>query len=115
MLFDQRLLFTLDCLREQFGLAIVNNWMNGGVWEYRGWRPPEYKLCAPLSQHYFGRAVDMNFREHSASSVRNWLQVNYKTELESKRYIIRRIERDTSWLHIDVGNSVSADIEYFNP
>lgn len=115
MLFDERLLHTLDFLRDQFGPAIINTWKNGGVWQYRGWRPPEYTLCAPLSQHFFGRAADMNFNLCTASSVRTWLQLNYKTVLEPKGCVIKRIENNTSWLHVDVGNTNSNGIVYFNP
>lgn len=115
MLFDDRLLRALDFLRDQFGTIIINTWKVGGVWEYRGWRPPDYGMCAPLSQHFFGRAADMNFSAHSASSVRTWLQLNYKTVLAPKGCVIKRVENDTSWLHIDVGNNDSDDIKYFNP
>lgn len=117
LLFDDRLLFALDCLRGQFGLTTINTWINGGVWEYRGWRPPEYvNKKAPLSQHFFGRAADMNFRNHSAESVREWLKLHYRIELLGQRgCVIKRIENGTSWLHIDVGNTDSSDILFFDP
>jgi hypothetical protein len=119
LLFDNRLLYALDCLRDQFGQIVINTWNTGGVYQYRGWRPADVGFGASLSQHFFGRAADMNFVKNSdfptAESVRTWLKANYKTVLEPKGCVIKRVENITSWLHIDVGNTVSDEIVFFNP
>ena len=96
-IFDNRLLLTLDQLRETFGKMYINNWYWGGNRQYSGWRPFDYK-GAYLSQHKFGRAADIIFNKHDAESVRQWIIKN------SKFKYITGMELGVSWLHIDVRN-----------
>lgn len=100
-LFDDRVLWTLDQLRERFGPVYLNNWYWGGKHQYRGCRPFNCEIGAEWSQHKFGRAGDPVFAEAEAEEVRQEILANpYNLEFE----YITCIEMDVSWLHFDVRN-----------
>ena len=107
-LLDDRMLMTLDQLRERFGTTIINTWhsemlmMAYGRHEWRGLRTPQCEIGAKYSQHLFGRAADCVFRDWTAEQVRNTIL----EEQEEFKYI-NAIEMDTSWLHFDVRNSAT--------
>ena len=98
-LFDERALKTLDRLREKFGVAIVNNWSFGGDYQFRGFRPQDYFLCVPYSQHRYGRAFDVTFKHKTAHFVRQYI-LEHKEEFP----YITCLEMDVNWLHFDVRN-----------
>lgn len=99
---DPRLIITADSLREIFGPMIINDWMFGGSFRYRGFRsaldldaPP-----APFSQHRFGRAFDSHFKNATVQEVRKYILAN-----PAKFPHIRGLELDVNWLHCDTRNS----------
>ena len=100
-LFDDRLLQTLDQLREQFGSLTCNNWAAGGDRQYSGFRASSEPYYSPFSQHSFGRAVDLISKKHTASAMREYIfnhpnQFPYITFVEEGG--------DVSWLHVDCRN-----------
>lgn len=120
-LFDWRVLWTADQLRERFGLMYANDYEWGGQYKYRGFRPPtdlidwkhfnlyqKIKAISPYtftSQHCFGRALDVNFKDITAQEVIDDIKINYKQE----RYkYIRAVEEGVSWFHFDC-RSLSTD------
>lgn len=107
-LIDERLLRSLDQLREAFGICIVNNWPWGGPFEERGLRNPDCKTYRPWSQHTFGRAADCSFKTVDAQTVRD-------SVIKSKACFpyISFIEDSVSWFHFDVRNCQR--IQLWNP
>ena len=108
MFFDQKLLETLDFIREYFGEPIIiNNWNYGGDFTQRGLRENtcpivkdktnDYEIY--LSAHVLGKGVDLNINGYSAEEVRHKL-IDIKDDLP---YPIR-LEKDVSWVHLDVMN-----------
>jgi hypothetical protein len=113
ILFDERLLRTMDMLRNEFGTMQVNTWKNGGVFEYRGFRPSGCDIGARLSQHRFGRAVDMIPLDSDVEHIRE--EILNRPNSVSYQYI-GGLELDVSWLHIDVRGRLYADkIATFTP
>ena len=101
MMFDYELLLTVHHMRKRYGTVYLNNWYWGGDKQYRGWRPFHTTVGAYLSQHKFGRAVDMVFKFYSAERIRNDILASpYSTAFK----FITGIEMEVSWVHIDVGN-----------
>ena len=89
-------------IRKRYGKMIVNTWLWGGANQYRGWRPFNCKEGAELSQHKFGRAIDLNPVELLASDIR--------IDIKAKKYsydfrFITCIEDNVNWLHIDCRNT----------
>lgn len=124
MVFDLGLLQAADALREMFGPIYCNtwadrDWMPGGPpMHFRGYRPPSCTVGAALSQHCFGRALDLTLADVSAEEARQRLRAMSESgrlrHLDGIRHI-RRVEKGVGWLHIDAGNHVSAGIHFFNP
>lgn len=99
-LFDWRMPWTADRLRELYGPATINDYYWGGRNHYSGWRPWDCKTGAEWSQHKFGRAGDQKFKYVTAEEVREAI----KNEDRSEFQYITCIEEDTSWLHFDCRN-----------
>ncbi len=98
-LIDSRILFMADLLREQFGPATINNWYWGGNREWSGLRTSDSPYYSKYSQHTFGRAVDMLFKNAVAETVRQRI-----LEMPGMYIGINAIEMGVSWVHIDCRN-----------
>jgi hypothetical protein len=101
IIFDQKLLRAMDILRNQCGQMTVNDWYWGGNNQYRGYRPFDCTIGAKLSQHRFGRAVDLIPKDISADEVRKNL---YNFPFEMAGSLVTAFEEGISWVHIDVRN-----------
>ena len=100
-LLDDRLLITLDRLRERYGSITVNNWHWGKDREWSGLRTKESPFYSPYSQHTFGRAADCLFAKTSVEQVR---QDILSMSTDSTFEWIGSVELGVSWLHFDVRN-----------
>jgi hypothetical protein len=111
-LLDENLLRTIDSLREAFGPATINDWKWGGKFKWSGLRNPQArKYYSPTSQHTFGRAADMKFKNITPKKIRTIIRndPSYWKEMG-----VRCIENKTvTWLHIDVRNTIA--IKWVNP
>lgn len=108
-LFDSRLLYTLDCLREHFGVRMhINNWQWGGDRNYSGFRPADCKIGAKHSQHRYGRAADIIIPngEYDAEHMR--LKIFENNILFP---YITYMEDGVDWLHVDCRN---ADVKHIH-
>jgi len=101
--FDPRALWTADKLRERFGSMTVNTWEwpNIKKHQYRGYRPPSCTIGSKLSQHRYGRALDLIPRDIGSEIVR---QEILKDPFCKDFQHITCLETDISWLHFDVRN-----------
>jgi len=101
-IFDERMLYTLDKLGKRYGKLIMNDW----YWRkgdpmanrFRGWRDPDCKIGADLSQHKFGRAGDVIPSETTAEQIRQ--DILFSPFHQDFKFITC-IEADVSWLHFD--------------
>ena len=100
-LLDDRLLMTIDMLRDKYGQMTINNWKWNGDREWSGLRTPDSPWYSTYSQHSFGRAVDCIFKDVTAEQVRQDILSNPD---DSNFKYINSFEEGTSWLHIDVRN-----------
>ena len=99
VIFDERLLVLIDKVREQFGSMTICDWSWGGASNYRGFRPPDCTIGAALSQHRFGRAVDMIPKNISPDEMRTYIIDNQNS---SDWKVVGGLEMDITWFHIDV-------------
>jgi hypothetical protein len=100
-LFDERLLRTMDHLRERYGPLVANDWKWGGGNQYRGWRPTNSLIGATFSQHKYGRAGDLKPVNTTAAAIRGDI-LNAPNHPDFQ--FITGIEMNVSWLHISVQN-----------
>lgn len=110
-LFDDRLLRVIDTLREKLGPCTINDWSWGGKFKNSGLRDQHFygttkKYLASRSQHKYGRAVDMKFKQFSAQAVRKYI-IEHQTLLADIRFIEcgpLKQGQAMNWVHIDVRN-----------
>ncbi len=122
--FDDRLLMTLDLLREKYGSITINNWNAGGPRKESALRNMSTTTGAALSQHKFGRAADLIFSKITAEQVRQEMKKEgcfekgyFDTEVAktSPFRMIHAVEwlekgKPISWFHFDIRNdSVHVD------
>jgi len=101
ILFDPRMLITLIRLRERYAKPITcNTWANNGQFRYRGLRPLGVipKGGAKYSQHFFGRACDLDVAGMTAEEVRQDIKANLN---DPAFEFITCIEDKVSWIHFD--------------
>jgi hypothetical protein len=99
-LIDIRIVRVAQWLRDFTGDEIVvNNWNTGGQYHESGLRDPFTKTGAKFSQHKFGRALDLKFKNTKPEVVRQIIRDNWE---ELKALGLTTIEKDTpTWVHID--------------
>tara|TARA_R110000772_G_scaffold184459_4_gene295477 strand:+ start:3457 stop:3888 length:432 start_codon:yes stop_codon:yes gene_type:complete len=106
-LLDDRLLYAIDALRNEFGPATINNYKWGGDRTQSGLRTAGSAYFSPYSQHTFGRAADMLFKSTDVNDIRDWLKSDEGLDVEptnAEWLEIKGIEDGVSWLHIDTRN-----------
>lgn len=106
---DDRLLETIDFIREKIGKRIFVNVRYGDKkFQNRGYRANTYKTKLYCSQHLHGRAVDFDVEGMPAKDVRDWLKENADI-LPHPIWV----EDAVTWVHIDVRQSDKGKIYFF--
>jgi len=100
-LFDPRVLYTADKIRQFYGKMIANTWYWDGVHQYRGWRSGNCEIGAKYSQHKFGRALDLVPAEVTAEEIRQDIKLGKHGHIFQ---YITCIEDGVGWVHFDVRN-----------
>ena len=101
LLLDERILITADRLRQRYGKLVCNTWPFGGQHQFRGYRPQDCTVGAALSQHRFGRALDLVPVQATAAEIR--ADIRAHPEMEAFEHITC-VEDDVGWLHVDCRN-----------
>lgn len=107
-LLDPLLLESIDAIRQHLGPATINNWHTGGNRQWSGFRSSRSPYGGQYSQHRFGRAADMLFRDVPPNEARQFVMDN-----PGKFPLITGIELDVNWLHVDVRHTQG--IKTFKP
>jgi len=95
-------LVSLDNIRDYFGKpVIVNDWMFGGSFQYRGFRTPWCAIGASISQHRLGNAFDLDVKGMGADEVRQVI-ISMKDHPAFER--ITCMETGTAYIHFDCRN-----------
>lgn len=100
---DPRIIRIAQFIRDMYGLPVtINNWHNGGKYKESGFRLPTTKTGAKLSQHKFGRAIDIKFLDKPNSFYKEVREDIKKHEEEFIKLGVTAVEEGTkSWLHVD--------------
>ena len=113
ILFDERLLRIIDIIRSEYGPMTINDWSWGGKNQWRGYRTGTVSIGATLSQHRFGRAVDMIPKNITADEIREDI---IDDQMGQAYQHIGGLEMNISWLHIDTrGRDSKNKINLFYP
>ena len=104
----------LDELRDLLSRPlIINNWYDGGEYEWSGLRTIDCYTGAKWSGHRVGAAYDLKCPTMTPSKLREFIRYQYKGgHLQG----IRRMELDTpTWTHIDSLMTPYAYLYEFTP
>lgn len=110
---DDRILRLLDLIRDESASAItVNNYMYGGVWQWRGVRNADCDCYSQYSQHAYGRAVDFDIKSMSARKSREFIADLFDGGVFKDVTNSITLETNVNWVHLDVRNN-NPGINYF--
>jgi len=99
---DPRTVAIATAYREHFKCPIIiNNWHTGGSLTMRGYRPPDAKTGARLSQHRFGRAFDCHFIGVTAQDVFREIVANFAKFHAVGLTTLEDVAHTPTWLHSD--------------
>ena len=107
-LLNPKILHAADGIRDMFGPTIVNTWhsrdlvTHWGRFTESGYRTPETKTGAKLSQHRLGCALDLKFTETTPIAVYEHIMANPDDFPEIT--CMENAHSTKSWLHIDCRN-----------
>ena len=79
----------------------ANTWYWGGNNQYRGWRPWDCPVGAFLSQHKFGKAIDLVPTDVHAEEIRKDIK---KDQNQNEFKYLTCIEEGVGWFHGDCRN-----------
>ena len=99
---DKRIVDIAQFFRDRYGLPItINDWHTGGSRQRSGLRSFNSGVGAPMSQHKFGRAIDMKWLTTGLhmDDIREDIKNNQSTFLSCG---LTTIENGTdTWIHAD--------------
>ena len=100
---DVRIVTLAQFIRERIGKpCTVNNWHSGGSYQYSGFRPPTCSIGAKLSQHRFGRGIDLKVKGMTADELRQDIENNYSIYRKVGLTTIEDVAYAPTWCHIDI-------------
>ena len=108
---DPRLIQLVQALREEFGPITIN----GGTYNYSGYRPPECTIGAKASQHRFGRGADLKFKAHTVQEVYDAILKNEAHWMSKGLTTLENIKATPTWLHVDIRSTLLKSILIVNP
>lgn len=112
---DKNTVRLLQFFRVRYGSTTVNNWRQGGNFQYRGFRPPNCSVGGMFSQHKYGRGFDINCKQATPDEIREDILKNeYAFMLEG----LTRIEDGAfapTWMHFDTAWTGDDNIHIVKP
>ena len=104
---DRKIIEIAQKLRERLNVVLyINTWfITGGSFSLSGFRPPDSQVGATLSQHKFGRAIDIKTHDdkfNGASMLRKEIKDNYTSIYKALGVTtIEHQDYAPSWCHLD--------------
>lgn len=109
----------LDGIRDRFGPVAINTW-NGEakdwlpkVYRSSGLRPINSRVGSSTSQHKYGGAFDLKFRDYEVDEVWHFITNNPEEFPLIKR--VEHIDATPTWLHVDRKPHDHGGIYVFRP
>lgn len=113
-LIDDRLIETIDAVREILGVPLIcNNWHWGGSRDQCGYRSVKCCIGAQNSFHKYGMAADLISVKMSAKEMRDKLEQNKHLLPHPIRIEKWNYNGEISWLHVDVSTNTHGQKIYF--
>ena len=111
---DERVIHLAQFVRDRFRAPVtVNNWIEGGDFQYRGVRPYNCPIGAKYSQHKFGRAFDFTIYRTTIEEIHEDIKKNAKLYYDNHLRAVEKMDKADTWMHFDVRPSRSNEIFWF--
>jgi hypothetical protein len=114
---DKRMIEAAEYIRNGMGSPLViNNWATGGQYRESGLRRYETRTGASMSQHKFGRAIDIKVKGYTPKQVHDFILKNERYLIQSQ--IITTLENHAftpTWTHLDCRLTMLQKILIVNP
>ena len=99
---DPRIIILAEFVRVFFNKpVIINNWHKNGIFFYRGFRDPECAIGAKMSQHRFGRAIDINVVGMTPKDIYKAILANQEAFMKAGLTTLEDIADTPTWNHLD--------------
>lgn len=121
-LLDPQALYTLDCLRDEFGPLTVNDYEWGGKYKYSGMRPMGaghasaggVAIGAKWSAHKFGIGFDVKPKLVTVQEMYAEILKRAAAKFPYLR-VLENIKATPTWIHFDCRNHTKSGIWIVNP
>ena len=105
----------IQTLRDHLGKPItINNWHISGPLQYRGFRPPECTEGAAMSQHRFGRGVELSVNGVMTDELASVI-TEYRKEKWPQVTCIENIRYTATWCHCDTRRTGMEELLIVDP
>lgn len=113
---DKRVISLAQFIRSRHKKPVtINNWATGGSYKLSGFRPPETTIGGKLSQHRFGRAIDVKVKGLTPQELYKDITDNQSLYMKVGLTCVENVDYTPSWTHLDVRETNSSDILIVNP
>lgn len=103
---DLRIVQLAQFIRDRFNKPVtINNWTSEGQYKLSGFRPPQSTIGAKLSQHRFGRAIDvkiLSLPNKGADEIRKDMIDSFDLYRKFGLTTIEDKEYAPTWCHCDI-------------
>lgn len=113
---DPRIIKLANFTRKFFNKSVtINNWLWGGTLDERGFRDPASSTGGKLSQHRFGRAIDINVASMTPKAVYEAILANKEVFMEAGLTCMEDINDTPTWCHLDIRWTGEKNIKIVKP
>jgi len=100
---DKRIVNIAQFIRSRHKMAVtINNWSSGGSYSLSGFRPPQATIGAKMSQHRYGRAIDVKISGMTPQELYQDILANERLYMKVGLTTIENIEATPTWNHLDI-------------
>ena|SRR3990167_10573598 len=111
---DKRIIDIAESIRNHIRKpVIINNWKDGGAYNYSGYRPPECNVGARFSQHRLGRAIDIKVPGIDLLQLYSFIKKN--SDKFPDITCLENIQHTNTWIHADCRFTGENSILIINP
>lgn len=99
---DLRMIAIAQLIRDLSDSAVtINSWNAGGRYQLSGFRPPSTTIGAGLSQHRFGRAIDVKVKGFTPEEIHHLISYNWSQFKLEGLTAIEDTAKTPTWNHLD--------------
>lgn len=108
---DPKVIRIAQLLRDLVGAPVtINNWWDGGQYKLSGLRPLDANIGAKLSQHKFGRGIDVKVKGMKPNEVHELITYHLSDFQEVGLTTMEHVNLTPTWTHLDVRTTIQDEL-----